>query len=271
VLDYLSSLNKNNDSFTNLNYSQNMKSIFLFLAAMLLFAVSCTNVSKEAGNIATVSDSLQTIKVDTGEYKIVNEKLIPLHDGIKIAFLMTEDGRYIAKAKGGPVYECYCQGTGSCSIEPEPRGILNCCCNNSCAKKQGDVTNATWRKLSADAVTNIDEIILDNKIDMLDSLPKENPFNAEGFRVVGNGVLEFEKPGLFKIVENAGKKEVILLKAAPQNNKITCDCSCDSGDCQVTGGETYISCRYKTRCLMVINGNPCNGCEWSRVAATGKN
>lgn len=275
ILSYLilSSLNKNNESFTNSNQSKNMKNIFLFFASILLITISCTNVSKKAGTIETISDTLQTIKADTGEYKIVNEKLIPLHDGIKTAFLITEDGRYIAKAAGGPVYECYCQAVGTCSIQPHSRGELNCCCSNTCAKKQGDlngnISSCAWRKVSAGAVASTDEILLDMQIQMQDSLPKDNPFNAEGFRVVGNGVLEFEKPGLFKIVENAGKKEVILLKAAPKNNKITCDCSCDTGDCQVTGGETYISCSDKTRCLMVINGNPCNGCQWNRV--TSKN
>jgi len=112
---------------------------------------------------------------------------------------------------------------------------------------------------------------LDYKISMQDSLPKDIPFNAEGFRAIGNGIMEFEKPGLFKIVENAGKKEVILLKAAPQNNKVTCECSCDNGECQVTGSGTHITCSdTKTRCMMVPNGNPCNGCVWKRVATTSK-
>ena len=253
-----------------------MKNIFLFFAPMLLFAVSCTNISKEAGNIATIADTSIGVKTDTGEYKIVNEKLIPLHDGIKTAFLITEDGKYIAKAAGGPVYECYCKAVGTCSIEPRGRGELSCCCSNTCAKKQGElngeISSCAWRKLSAGAVASTDEIKLDTKIAMQDSLPKDNPFNAEGVRAIGNGVLEFEKPGLFKIVENAGKKEVILLKAAPQNNKVTCDCTCDTGECNVSiNSSTSISCIATKRCESLINGNPCNGCEWKRVATTGKN
>ncbi len=251
------------------------------LKAILLFCLialfSCHNQPQntENNNNNKDTDSLNT--VDTGKYKIVNEKLIPLHDGIKTAFLITEDGRYIAKAAGGPVYECYCQAVGTCTVQPHSRGELNCCCSNTCAKKQGDLTNAisscAWRKVSAAAVASTDEILLDMQIQMQDSLPRDNPFNAEGLRVLGNGVLEFEKPGLFKIVENAGKKEVILLKAAPQNNKVTCDCTCDTGECGIlpsTGGTT-ISCTATKRCQTIINGNPCNGCEWKRVASTGKN
>jgi len=253
-----------------------MKSIFIFLLSILLFAGSWRNSSKKAVNIATIADTSIVVKTDTGEYKIVNEKLIPLHDGIKTAFLITEDGRFIAKAAGGPVYECYCQAVGICSIQPEGSGTLNCCCSNTCAKKQGDlntnISSCAWRKLSASALSSSDKIILDSRIAIQDSLPKDIPFNAEGFRVLGNGVLEFEKSGLFKIVENAGKKEVILLKAAPQNNKVTCNCTCDSGQCQVTGTGTALTCTdTRARCMMIPNGNPCNGCEWKRVASTGKN
>ena len=252
--------------------------ISAFFWLLLIVFISCDNSSKNTKNNNDNKNSDSLINsIDTGKYKIENEKLIPLHDGIKTAFLITEDGRYIAKAAGGAVYECYCQAVGTCSIQPHSSGELNCCCSNTCAKKQGDLDNnissCAWRKVSAGAIASTDEILLDMQIQMHDSLPKDNPFNAEGFRVLGNGVLEFEKPGLFKIVENAGKKEVILLKAAPQNNRVTCDCSCDNGECGIlpsTGGTT-ISCTATKRCAAIINGNPCNGCEWKRVATTGKN
>lgn len=250
------------------------------LKAILLFCLialfSCHNQPKNTENNNNNKDTDSLISVDTAKYKIEKEKFISLDENTKIAFIITEDGRYIAKASGGPIYECYCQALGTCSIQPEGRGILNCCCSNTCAKKQGDVTtnisSCAWRKVSAAAVSELDEILLDKRIALQDSLPKEIPYNAEGFRVLGNGVLEFEKPGLFKIVENDGKQEIILLKAAPQNNTVTCNCTCDSGQCQVTGSGTSLTCAdTKTRCMMIPNGNPCNGCEWKRVASTGKN
>ena len=104
-----------------------MKNLILFLNMCIIAFSSCENISKNTENKNNNKDSITAVNKDTGKYKIENEKLLVLNDDIKTTFIISENGKNLAKVSGGPVYECYCSGDGTCKIEPHGRGSLHCC------------------------------------------------------------------------------------------------------------------------------------------------
>lgn len=250
-----------------------MKKVIGFLSLIFLFtACGMSPNLKDSTEIVADSSTLKNIVEEKDStYRLEGSKLYATDKQSNAVYTVDEDGRVLARIGNNPVYECYCDGKGvgdGCYITSEGRNGLYCCCSDRC--NGGDpigngsfVTSCKWKKVKPETVSQGALFKLKTQSALMDSIPPNEPFNEAGYRSIRPGELEFEKEDMFEIKEENGKKVVYLRETG---GKVSCECACDNGDCEVTGNAQTIYCKSKAgrRCVMVPDGNPCNGCKWKK-------